>query len=511
MIFQRITGAFFLLDDGALWCSVPEQSCYGEQPPFIGMDCTNDMGISVPVNSLKGPQDRRDNFMHRLADNLFLSTTPTGTVEYDDERRQHILVPVDDFISSSYVPFYDDFGPVNLSTVHKFCELLDNELLHCEGKSVAVHTSHGNRNFTNTVFLLGAYMITKLDMTTDDVGAAFEPISDRLIPFRDVSPEDHDFGLLVCDCWSGLWRAAMLRWFDFGPDGFDRADYDELDSPMNADLHVVVPGKLLAMRGPRDLAGGARWQDAHQPGLGFSHRDFAPEHYADILRQFDVRAVVRLNEAEYDAAGFRAAGIAVADLAFDDCTPPPTPVVAAFLALAEGLPGALAVHCRAGLGRTGTLIALYMMKHHGFTARGAMGWLRVVRPGSVIGPQQRYLCDSEALMRRAGDAFRLRGGGSLPPAPADADLLAVEAHIAAVSTDVRRRAAAATAFVRGTGAAAATAVRGCGGSRRASCPASAGEAVQLAAHVSAAAALRARRLSGDCRGGEARAGGASSS
>jgi hypothetical protein len=40
---------------------------------------------------------------------------------------------------------------------------------------------------------------------------------------------------------------------------------------------------------------------------------------------------------------------------------------------------------------TGTLIALYMMKHYGFTANSAMGWLRVCRPGSVIGSQQHYL------------------------------------------------------------------------------------------------------------------------
>ena len=33
----------------------------------------------------------------------------------------------------------------------------------------------------------------------------------------------------------------------------------------------------------------------------------------------------------------------------------------------------------AGLGRTGTLIALYMMKHHKFSAREIMAWLRIAR------------------------------------------------------------------------------------------------------------------------------------
>ena len=42
-----------------------------------------------------------------------------------------------------------------------------------------------------------------------------------------------------------------------------------------------------------------------------------------------------------------------------------------------------------------------MTKHHGFTARAAMGWLRIMRPGSVIGEQQDFLCAREALMRRS--------------------------------------------------------------------------------------------------------------
>ena len=40
----------------------------------------------------------------------------------------------------------------------------------------------------------------------------------------------------------------------------------------------------------------------------------------------------------------------------------------------------------------GTLIAVWMMKNHGFTANEAIAWLRIVRPGCVIGPQQVCVC-----------------------------------------------------------------------------------------------------------------------
>ena len=323
------------------------------------------------------------------------------------------MFALDEFISMSYEPFYDDFGPLNLAAIHEFCEGLENEIQQLNGGRIVVVSSSTANTLTNAVLLLGAYMIMKLNSSLDTVETTFEPISDRILSYRDVSPGEQNFSLYVRDCWAGLRKAKSLSWVDFGPDGFDRAEYEELDSPINADLHVVVPGKLIAMRGPRDFADGRPFEDTLSREGRFSHRDFSPAHYADILTQFDVTAVVRLNAREYEAAGFRAAGIAVADLCFDDCTAPPVEVVAQFLALAEGLPGALAVHCKAGLGRTGTLIALYMMKHHGFTAREAMGWLRIVRPGSVIGPQQQFLCEREALMRRS--AAPLLTAGSGPP------------------------------------------------------------------------------------------------
>ena len=57
----------------------------------------------------------------------------------------------------------------------------------------------------------------------------------------------------------------------------------------------------------------------------------------------------------------------------------------------------------AGLGRTGSLIACYMMKHYKFTAAESIAWLRICRPGSVLGPQQHWLEEQQHIMWQEGD------------------------------------------------------------------------------------------------------------
>ena len=54
----------------------------------------------------------------------------------------------------------------------------------------------------------------------------------------------------------------------------------------------------------------------------------------------------------------------------------------------------------------GVLICCYIMKHYGFTAEQAIAYIRICRPGSVIGPQQTFLKINERELWRHGDVFR---------------------------------------------------------------------------------------------------------
>ncbi len=64
------------------------------------------------------------------------------------------------------------------------------------------------------------------------------------------------------------------------------------------------------------------------------------------------------------------------------------------------------MHCKAGLGRTGVLICAYMIKHFGFTAEEAIGYIRICRPGSVIGPQQKFLISKAKQLAAEGQGYR---------------------------------------------------------------------------------------------------------
>jgi len=294
-----------------------------------------------------------------------------------------------------YEPFFADFGPLNLSMVFRYCKLLEGKLKDPGlGERRIIHyCSHDPKKRANAAFLICAYQVVVQGKPAE---LAFEPfvgIYPPFLPFRDATCGVCAFHLTIVDCLKGLEKSIEYRWFDWNR--FDVDSYEFFEKVENGDMNWIVPDKFLAFAGP-----------CPTPNDADGFPAFTPEDYVPIFRDAGIGLVVRLNKKQYDRRRFIDHGIKHVDLYFLDGSCPSREIIGKFLHITENEPGAVAVHCKAGLGRTGTLIGLYAMKHFAFPARAFIGWNRICRPGSILGPQQQFLLDMQNEMFQAGASIR---------------------------------------------------------------------------------------------------------
>ena len=201
-------------------------------------------------------------------------------------------------------------------------------------------------------------------------------------------------------------RGRALSLEHFTPFTFDVDAYLFLDRIENGDTSWIVPGKFIAFSGPL-----AKRREI-EPGVS----TMSVDDYVPLFKRLGVTAVVRFNKKCYDRRRFAEAGINHYDLYYEDGGNPTEGIMQRFITICERERGAIAVHCKAGLGRTGTNISAYMMKHYGYTSLEAVAWLRICRAGSVVGPQQQFCQDAQARLWKEGDLMRERvataGGAS---------------------------------------------------------------------------------------------------
>jgi protein-tyrosine phosphatase len=196
----------------------------------------------------------------------------------------------------------------------------------------------------------------------------------------------------------GLNKAILHGFFNI--DTFNVEEYFHYEKVENGDMNWIVPGRFLAFSSPASR---------RITPDGMIH--FTPDDYIPMFKNWNITAIVRLNKKMYDARSFTRHNFYHEDLFYPDGGLPPEDILRSFMALVDEwflgpqVKGAIAVHCKAGLGRTGSLIGLYMMKFYRFTAAEAIAWLRICRPGSVIGVQQLYLKEMQIRMWKEGESI----------------------------------------------------------------------------------------------------------
>ncbi|XP_075934285.1 dual specificity protein phosphatase CDC14AB-like [Anarhichas minor] len=295
-----------------------------------------------------------------------------------------------------YESFYADFGPLNLAMLYRYCckVIMKLKSFTMSRKKLVHYTSYDQKKRANAALLIGAYAVIYLKRNPEEAYRTLISGNNTCyLPFRDAALGECFFNLTLLDCLQGIRKALQHGFFDF--ETFDVKEYEHYERVENRDMNWIIPGKVLAFSSPH-----------HHSKIENGYPLHAPEAYFDYFRQNDVTAVVRFNRKLYDSRRFEDAGFEHHDLFFLDGTTPSDLIIRRFLHICESTEGAVALHCKAGLGRTGTLIGCYLMKHFRFIAAEAIAWIRICRPGSIIGPQQNFLEEKQYSLWVQGDVYR---------------------------------------------------------------------------------------------------------
>nr|CAD7576040.1 unnamed protein product [Timema californicum] len=283
-----------------------------------------------------------------------------------------------------YEQFYYDFGPLNLSKLYRYCKKLNEKLRskYFDEKIIVHYTTLNKQKRANAAFLIASYSVMYLKKTPEEAYRLLTSDGPSFVPFRDASLMKAKFHITLLHCLEALYKAMTLGFFNFKD--FDVDEYEFYEQVENGDLNWIVPQKFLAFCGP------------HAKTMTKDDYPYhGPEAYFDYFKKNNVSTIVRLNQKQYSQNKFIKEGFVHKDLFFRDGSTPSDEIMNQFLTVSLEATGAIAVHCKAGLGRTGCLIACYIMRYFHFSAQEAIAWIRICRPGSIIGEQHRWLVNKQ--------------------------------------------------------------------------------------------------------------------
>lgn len=154
----------------------------------------------------------------------------------------------------TYSPFNKDFGPLNLSMVHRYCrelaKLLNGNQFQGPTRIYHYTCSNSKAKMTNACFLMCAFMVVILKLDAEHSFSLFKHYQSHLLNYRDASKGECYYELTIVHCLQGLQEALKHGWYNFRT--FNVKEYEHYEKVENGDLNWIIPGKFLAFMGPVD-------------------------------------------------------------------------------------------------------------------------------------------------------------------------------------------------------------------------------------------------------------------
>jgi atypical dual specificity phosphatase len=273
---------------------------------------------------------------------------------------------------------------------------------------VSLHHQQQARMLSDRIMLIGGGRVLAHQVTDDFFAhpanewvVQFIRTGSLSLPTPSARPEDLEIGTPLPPPLSATARAALNAAVPIDPSATTPTPTPTPVSAPSRPVALPLPsrqgvelartvGKVIVSdsRGPK----GFRWvvpgvlAGCPQPGV------IAPVDYdLMLLAQAGITHLITLTEQDVDQDALRRFGLRNTHLSIFDRKAPSTSQMHMLLVRMQRLidaGDALAVHCKAGLGRTGLVLAAWMIRDGGLSAETAIERLRKIQPGYVQSNEQ---------------------------------------------------------------------------------------------------------------------------
>lgn len=318
---------------------------------------------------------------YHVFDNYYLS------IHKDIEETKYFIKIRNEYIFSSdyhedYYPLDKDFGPINIYFISKFCNflnnILNNDKLKNNNRDIVyyIYDTVDKIDLMNATLLSACYMLIYLNIKPEEIIFKISHLL-NLHPcyYHDCVSKFGGYYSSITDCIRAIYHSININIYYIYT--FDYKDYEYCTDFKLRDINIIA-NKFIAMCCP-------------------SNKNI--ENVKNELLNRGVNTIIRLNGDTYDKKLFNDNNIKVKDLYFDDYTCPSIYIIKKFLNIVSKIKDdkLIAIHCHAGLGRTGVLICIWLILKLNFKPCEAIAYIRIIRPGSIMGSQGFFLESIEYL------------------------------------------------------------------------------------------------------------------